>query len=383
MKHIKKHHIVLLLVPLVALTGCTNSADNKNNHKEQQAVEQPAMPPEIHIDSHNVPLDRVMPLDPITVATTGDNIQVSMLNTSTGEEVQGDIIGNTWNKTTPLQYDNSYRITATSGETTQVFDVYAPKPLTAEPTISIPDGATVGVGQTVAVRFDAPIEDKQLVEKGITVETAPHVNGAFRWVNDREVRWRPAEFFAPGTQIHVKVNNYGQYLGGGFFGGTPTEATYSIGDKRITIVDNATKMAHVFHNDNEVYSFPVSLGKPSAPTNNGIYIIGDRNPSMIMDSSTYGVAVDSAEGYRVDVNYATQMSYSGIYLHSAPWAAGAIGSYNQSHGCINAMPDDAQWFMENSNRGDIVIVKNADGSVLSMDDGLGDWNGTLDEWDSK
>ena len=110
------------------------------------------------------------------------------------------------------------------------------------------------------------------------------------------------------------------------------------------------------------------------PTNNGIYILGDHNDNMIMDSNTYGLSSDSAEGYVTPVDYATQMSYSGIYLHSAPWAVGALGNYNQSHGCINATPEDAKWFLDNTKRGDIVIVKNTTGETLPVDDGLGDWN---------
>ncbi len=45
---------------------------------------------------------------------------------------------------------------------------------------------------------------------------------------------------------------------------------------------------------------------------------------MIMDSSTYGVAADSPQGYRTPVDWATRMSYSGIFFHSAPWSLGGI-----------------------------------------------------------
>ena len=42
-----------------------------------------------------------------------------------------------------------------------------------------------------------------------------------------------------------------------------------------------------------------------------------------MDSSTYGVPTNSPNGYRTEVDYATQMSYSGIYVHAAPWSVAA------------------------------------------------------------
>jgi lipoprotein-anchoring transpeptidase ErfK/SrfK len=39
---------------------------------------------------------------------------------------------------------------------------------------------------------------------------------------------------------------------------------------------------------------------------------------MVMDSSTYGVPSNAPNGYRTEVDWATQMSYSGIYVHGAP-----------------------------------------------------------------
>ena len=41
---------------------------------------------------------------------------------------------------------------------------------------------------------------------------------------------------------------------------------------------------------------PTSMGKDSTPTDNGVYIIGDRFEHLVMDSSTYGVPVNSSAG---------------------------------------------------------------------------------------
>ena len=83
---------------------------------------------------------------------------------------------------------------------------------------------------------------------------------------------------------------------------------------------------------------------------------------------------------RREVDWATQMSYSGIYVHSAPWSVGAQGSTNTSHGCLNVSPDNAQWFYNNTKRGDVVEVRNTVGSVLSGTEGLGDWNIPWEQW---
>ena len=92
-----------------------------------------------------------------------------------------------------------------------------------------------------------------------------------------------------------------------------------------------------------------------------------------MDSETFGLS-HSAGGYRTMVDWATQMSYSGIYVHSAPWSLGDQGVDDVSNGCLNVSPANAEWFLNNALRGDVVIAKNTVGEPLPGDDGLGDWN---------
>ncbi|KDE96962.1 hypothetical protein Y900_030490 [Mycolicibacterium aromaticivorans JS19b1 = JCM 16368] len=103
-------------------------------------------------------------------------------------------------------------------------------------------------------------------------------------------------------------------------------------------------------------------------------------PTLVMDSSTYGVPVNSPDGYRTEVNWATQMSYSGIYVHSAPWSVGSQGRNNVSHGCLNVSPENAKWFYDTTKRGDVVEVINTVGPTLPGTDGLGDWNVPWDQW---
>ena len=85
-----------------------------------------------------------------------------------------------------------------------------------------------------------------------------------------------------------------------------------------------------------------------------------------MDSSTYGVPVNSPNGYRTEVDWATQISYSGVFVHSAPWSVGAQGHTNTSHGCLNVSPSNAEWFYDHIKRGDIVEVINTVGSTLRV-----------------
>jgi lipoprotein-anchoring transpeptidase ErfK/SrfK len=91
-----------------------------------------------------------------------------------------------------------------------------------------------------------------------------------------------------------------------------------------------------------------------------------------MDSSTYGVPVNSAEGYKLKVQDAVRIDNSGIFVHSAPWSVGDQGKRNVSHGCINLSPANAQWFYDNFGSGDPVVIKNSVGTY-NAPDGASDW----------
>ncbi|ADG98972.1 ErfK/YbiS/YcfS/YnhG family protein [Segniliparus rotundus DSM 44985] len=230
------------------------------------------------------------------------------------------------------------------------------------PNLSPADGEAVGIAQPVLVNFSKPVApaDRGRVQEAVTITTNPPQQGVFYWYGDKQLRWRPSQFWTPGTVVDVQAG--------------ATRTHYSIGDAFVTVADDATHQVTVTRNGKVIKTMPVSMGGDKFPTPNGTYYIQERLPTVVMDSSTFGIPTTAALGYKLNVQYATRISWSGIYLHSAPWAAGAIGKYDQSHGCLNLNPADAQWFMENSHRGDPVIVKNSKGGILSKGDGLGDWN---------
>jgi lipoprotein-anchoring transpeptidase ErfK/SrfK len=324
---------------------------------------------------------------PVTVsAEDGVLGSVTMVNDD-GEAVSGELSKNglTWETAEPLGYNKQYTLTAQSlglgGATSRqmTFETHSPENLTM-PYVLPNDGEVVGVGQPVAVRFDENIPNRLAAQGAITVKTNPPVDGAFYWLSNREVRWRPAQYWKPGTTVEVEVDAYGVDLGDGLFGQDNVSTRFTIGDEVITSVDDNTKTLTVRRNGEVIKSMPVSMGKDSTPTSNGVYIVGDRRAEMIMDSSTYGVPANSPNGYRTEVDWATQISYSGIYVHAAPWSVGSQGYSNVSHGCINVSNSNGQWFYDNSKRGDIVEIVNSVGSTLPGTDGLGDWNIPWEQW---
>ena len=324
---------------------------------------------------------------PVTV-TAGEGVlgAVSMVNED-GTAVDGQLSpdGLTWSTAEPLGYNKQYTLDAEAlglggvARASMTFETQSPENLTM-PYVLPNDGEVVGIGQPVAIRFDEDISNRLAAQRAITVTTEPPVEGAFYWLNNREVRWRPQHYWKPGTAVEVAVNTYGVDLGDGLFGQENVTTRFTIGDEVVATADDSTKTMTVRRNGDVVKTMPISMGKNSTPTDNGAYIIGDRYSHLIMDSSTYGVPVNSPNGYRLEVDWATQMSYSGIYVHSAPWSVGSQGYTNVSHGCLNVSPSNAIWFYDNTKRGDIVEVINTVGSTLPGTDGLGDWNIPWEQW---
>jgi lipoprotein-anchoring transpeptidase ErfK/SrfK len=324
---------------------------------------------------------------PVTVsAEDGVLGAVSMVNED-GSPVDGKLSkdGLQWATSEPLGYNKQYTLTAESlglgGATTRqmTFETHSPENLTMAYVVPS-EGEVVGVGQPVAVQFDENIPNRLAAQQSIKVTTNPPVEGAFYWLNNREVRWRPAAYWKPGTKVEVAVNTYGVDLGDGLFGQENITTHFSIGDEVISRIDDNTKTMTVTRNGEVIKTMPVSMGKNSTPTNNGTYIVGDRRSHMVMDSSTYGVPTNSANGYRTEVDWATQISYSGIYVHAAPWSVGSQGYSNVSHGCINVSSSNGQWYYDNSKRGDVVEIVNTVGSTLPGTEGLGDWNIPWSQW---
>ncbi|MDO8393025.1 MAG: Ig-like domain-containing protein, partial [Dietzia sp.] len=328
------------------------------------------------------------PAEPVVLTASDGRLDTVVMRNPEGVQVQGEFDADLteWRTTEDLGYSREYTLESTAtdedGLVTRknvTFSTITPRIMTAA-YLTTGQGSTVGIGQPVAVMFDEPISDRRAAQDNIHIRTEPEVEGAFYWVSNQEVRWRPAEYWAPGTTIDVHVDIYGEDLGGGMYGQEDARSDFQIGDAVISRVDDSTKQIVIERNGEVVKTMPTSMGKADTPTPNGTYVIGEKLASMVMDSSTYGVPVDSPEGYRTPVQYATRMSYSGIFVHAAPWSVWAQGSQNVSHGCLNVTTADAKWFYDNAKRGDIFEVTGTVGPTLPGWDGLGDWNVPWETW---
>ncbi|BAD56127.1 L,D-transpeptidase [Nocardia farcinica] len=377
---------VLLAVLALALTACTSS----NGGGSAVAIDRNPITELIKPKLLSPVKDGdkgVSPAAPMTFQVEDGRFTDVTLVNQQGKAVQGKLAadGRTWETTEVLGYGKTYRLTAEAiglggvNSTTLSFTTSSPDNQT-KPYLIPGEGEVVGIGQPVAIQFDENIPDRRAAQDVIKITTNPPVEGAFYWLNNREVRWRPEHFWAPGTRVDIEVNVYGKDLGNGLYGQENITSHFIVGDAVIFTADDNTKQVVVEQNGQVIRTMPTSMGKDSTPTDNGIYIVADKHEKIIMDSSTYGVAVNSPDGYRTPVDFATRISYSGIFFHSAPWSVGAQGNSNTSHGCLNLSPANAQWVYNFAKRGDITIIKNTVGGTLSGTDGLGDWNIPWSVW---
>ncbi|QGS35889.1 L,D-transpeptidase family protein [Corynebacterium xerosis] len=364
-------------VAALGLTGCT--VGEGDGAEEAAQIEEANPKPVSNVEDG---AEDWSVLDPVTVEIDGAKLDSVEMTNDEGKEVAGELSadGTSWATTENLGYGRTYTLEAKAGEEelSSSFQTVVPTTMTYG-YLSPQEGSTVGVGQPIAIRFDEPIADRHAAQEAIKVTTEPAVEGAFYWLNNSEVRWRPAEYWPSGTTVNVEVDIYGKDLGNGYYGQENNSTNFTIGDRVVAIADDATKTMTIERNGVVENSMPISMGSGTWPTPNGTYMIGDQHQSMVMDSTTYGLALEDG-GYKTPVKYATQMSYSGIYVHGAPWSVWAQGSQNVSHGCINVTDANAAWFQQNTKRGDIVIVKNTIGDTLPGTDGLGDWNIPWETW---
>jgi len=339
----------------------------------------------------------VSPTDPVTVSVAGGKLKsvtVVADQKSISGAVQAD--GVSWRSTGNLAYGKTYKVTASildgSGaevEKTSTFTTLKPSHVTgvtfqANALNTLKTGGTYGMGQPVIVAFGHAVTNKAAAEKAIVVETTPAVEGKFFWVDSSIVHWRPAKYWAKGTTIKVSVNAFGVNLGNSVYGAANQTTHFTIGRSLLAVCDNKTHRTKVYIDGKMVRDLACSTGRGGYTrgangqqihfwTQEGPHVVLSKEQTHSMSSASYGVT-DPKNPYFYapeDVKLCTRISYSGEFLHAAPWNH-VLGRANISHGCINLSIADAQWVYDNFIVGDVVDVRNSP-KTLPVTDGLGDW----------
>ncbi|MGL5823571.1 MAG: Ig-like domain-containing protein [Nocardioides sp.] len=242
------------------------------------------------------------------------------------------------------------------------------------PSVAPLAGETVGVGMPVIVTFDIPIKNKAAFESHMSVTSSPRQPGSWHWLNDREVHWRPDRYWQAGTDVTVDIDINSIPAGAGVFGQESRRVTFRVGDAVISKVNAQTHQMQTFINGKLARTIPITTGKPGFTTRSGVKVIIEKFRMKQMNSETIGIAQDAPEGYNIDdVEYAMRVTYSGEFLHAAPWSVGSQGYANVSHGCTGMSTANAAWIYSVSKRGDVVEYTGTDRG-MSLENGFGDWN---------
>jgi len=249
-------------------------------------------------------------------------------------------------------------------------------------TLSPGDGDTVGVGSPVIASFSRPVpkDERAMVEARLAVSVSPSVVGAWHWMSDQEVHWRPPKYWKHGTAVTVSADLSSLYLGHGVWGAGKHATSFHIGDSHVSRVDVARHEMYVYRNGVLIRTMPISAGRDKYPTKGGIHIALEKAQVVTMDSQTVGIPRNSPDGYYEKVYWDVRISYGGAFVHAAPWSVGDQGRVNVSHGCVNLSTANATWFYYYSLRGDIVDVYNSGAAPDTADPGMADWNMSWAKW---
>ena len=341
------------------------------------------------------PADPVNPARPIVVHVTSGRAQhVTVTDERTGKALGGTLApdATTWTSTGPLAYATSYRVAvdtvgapapdvaAPAGHVDLTVATVAPAQQAYPSFVPPPSSGSVGVGQPLVVRFDHAVHDRAAAEAALQVTTKPAQAGAWYWLSDTEVHYRPQTYWAAGTTITLAAGLFGVDLGGGVWGATSRSETIHVHDSWLAKADGNAEQMQIFHNGAPVKTMPISLGSPGHPSHVGPHVISDKQPSIVMDSCTYGVCPGQPGYYKEQVDLDERISNDGEFVHSAPWSVGSQGGQNVSHGCVNLSPANAQWFFDHFGLGDVVEITNSGGPPLPLSDTYGDWELSWAQW---
>ena len=303
------------------------------------------------------------------------------LKSADGKAVAGKLRddGSSWVPSAPLKTSQRYAATVvatgSAGEVKTVSTSFTTMGAPAHKTgtgLYLFDDHTYGVAMPVVVEFSPGIKkaDRAAVQKRLFVTTTPAQPGAWSWTaTGTQAYYRAPKYWQPGTTLTVRAAVGGLPTGDGRYGDRDRGATAKIGRDFEIKVDNATKKMTVVQDGKVVRTVPVSLGKASTPSSSGTMVVMDKAASTIFDTTD----TDGAAGYRDTIQFAQRLTWSGQYIHSAPWSTGSQGRTNVSHGCVNVSPSNAKWLFAKTLVGDPVTVKGT-GDKLAYGNGWTAWN---------
>jgi lipoprotein-anchoring transpeptidase ErfK/SrfK len=368
------------IVTTLLLAGCAAGGKAEPEPEPTATAEPVLVSP-----TSEVPYD-----EPVTLRVQDGTFESVAVTAEGGVELPG-VVGDdlsTWVSARPPLPGAAYAVT------TEVADeVGDPVTLTGAFTVStVPDsnrltltlqpgdGDVVGVGAPIVARFDQEVSEQAAVEEAMHVASDPQVVGSWHWVSSTEAHFRPQEYWPAGTRVGVNLDLNGVQAGDGLWGGRAYTYEFTIGRAQVATVDAAAHRMTMSVDGAGVGTWDASLGRPEFATRNGTYVVLSKDETKQMTSCSAGITCNksSPEYYDLEVDWSVRLTWSGTFVHSAPWSEGSQGNANVSHGCINLSDANGRTYFQMARYGDVVTVTNsprgASDLVARGDPGMVDWN---------
>ncbi|GAA4893284.1 L,D-transpeptidase [Stackebrandtia albiflava] len=305
------------------------------------------------------------------VTVTDGGVEEVTLRDEDGDAVSGAMRadGSAWVPDSPLEYRTRYTATASAVDAEhRVVTAETSFTTMAEPRdrveASLWNTADYEYGHAMPVMidfppdFEVPEKHRAQVERRLFVTSDPPQPGVWHWFTGGHLEYRPESFWKPGSVVTVRAALEGVPLGGDRYGaGDVTRKIHFDDTARVIEVSNEDKVMVAKENGEAVKSMDISLGKASTPSYSGTMTVMEKLEHTVFDTTAQcGGRVSGDDCYRTPVDWAQRLTWSGQFIHSAPWSVADQGVRNVSHGCVNVSAGNAEWIFDFARVGDPVII---------------------------
>jgi len=321
-----------------------------------------ALAPGTKVSVEDVPAGSVIELSEMSM--TGSPIVVDSFRATTGSWRTGALPPSTDFQLAVLAPDGSERVA-------QFTTKGAGERATAAIT---PAEGTYGVGMPIVIEFATSVKSRKAIEEKLEVSTSRDIGEAsWFWPDLDTVMFRPKDYWPARTTVRVTADLSDVEVFPGVWG--KDESTqFRIGAEVIMKASLTDYTLKYFKDGKKIETFAISGGKPGWETLNGVKIVHEAYTMKRMINTAPGA------NYDVQVPYAMRLTYTGEFMHAAPWN-GVIGYANTSHGCTNMFYDDAVWMYNHTHWGDVVDFKGGAAGSVTFGDGLGGvWSVPWQQW---
>ncbi|MFI9625585.1 Ig-like domain-containing protein [Streptomyces sp. NPDC052042] len=245
--------------------------------------------------------------------------------------------------------------------------------------------STVGTGMIVSVTFSRPVVNRAAVERAVEVTSVPAVEVVGHWFGAGRLDFRPAAYWAPGTEVTVRTRMRDIEGAPGVYGSQDGTVAFRVGRSQTSLVDVAAHTMKVHRDGQLVATVPITAGRPGSDTYNGRMVVGEMHEAIRAD----GRAVDCGrERDGGGIPHALRLTGSGVLLHGDHWSGeGVFGAANVGRRCVGlrdarggGSDTPAGWFFDRTLVGDVIEVVNSRGGRVAPHDGLGGWNLGWTKW---